>query len=72
MTYEEEKASALAQDAMSDSEYMSAALHQFGCVYGAERPERAWILTPFDTWEANPYYQGPPVRHPEEDADGHY
>jgi hypothetical protein len=36
---------------------------------GAEDRERAWILTPWDTWEPNPYYQGPPVRHPEDDGD---
>jgi hypothetical protein len=28
---------------------------------GAEDP----TLTFFDTWEQNPYYQGPPVPHPE-------
>ena len=32
---------------------------------GAEDPDRAWILTPWDTWERNPAYQGPPVMHPE-------
>jgi hypothetical protein len=34
---------------------------------GAERPEQAWILTPWDTWEPNPHYRGPAVRHPEDD-----
>ena len=36
---------------------------------GAEFPERAWILTDRDAWHANPYYKGPPVRHPEDDDD---
>jgi hypothetical protein len=36
---------------------------------GAERPERAWILTDYDTWERNPFYSGPPARHPEDDSD---
>lgn len=33
---------------------------------GAERPEDAWILTDWDTWEPNPYYHGPAVPHPED------
>lgn len=33
---------------------------------GQDRPDDAWILTDFDTWERNPYYQGPPVPHPED------
>jgi hypothetical protein len=36
---------------------------------GAERPERPWILTDYDTWERNPFYSGPPARHPEDDSD---
>ena len=58
----------MAQDCMSQGEYMTAALHQYGAAYGETMPERAWILTPFDTWEKNPYYVGPPVRHPEDDC----
>ncbi len=72
MTHEEERAAALEQDSMSNEAWMGAALEQYGAVYGAEAPDRAWILTPYDTWEPNPYYRGPPARHPEEDADGHY
>ena len=34
---------------------------------GAASPESAWILTDRDVWHANPYYQGPPVPHPEDD-----
>jgi len=36
---------------------------------GVERPNQAWILTDFDTWEPNPYYSGPPAPHPEFDCD---
>ena len=36
---------------------------------GAEDTGAAWILTPWDTWEANPHYKGPPARHPEEDPE---
>jgi hypothetical protein len=34
---------------------------------GAEQPDRAWILTDYDTWERNPFYHGPPAPHPEDD-----
>lgn len=33
---------------------------------GQDRPEAAWILTAWDTWEANPSYTGPAVPHPED------
>ena len=36
---------------------------------GREHPERAWILSDRDCWYANPFYEGPPVRHPEDDSD---
>jgi hypothetical protein len=40
---------------------------------GAANPERAWISTDRDVWHKNPFYQGPPVRHPEDDSeDGDY
>jgi len=32
---------------------------------GMDDQERPWILTPWDTWEANPWYTGPEVEHPE-------
>jgi hypothetical protein len=64
--YEEEKERVLAEEAMSEGEYMSEALHQYASAHGAERPQCAWILSPFDTWERNPYYNGPEVAHPED------
>jgi hypothetical protein len=33
---------------------------------GRDRLDRQWILTNYDTWVQNPYYKGPPQRHPEE------
>lgn len=36
---------------------------------GYEHPLLAWILTDRDVWHKNPYYSGPPVRHPEDDSD---
>lgn len=48
----------------SDGEWDRAAASEIG----AEHPERAWVLTDRDVWYANPYYSGPPVRHPEDDC----
>jgi hypothetical protein len=31
-----------------------------------DHPEQAWILTPWDSWEVNPFYHGPKVAHPED------
>jgi hypothetical protein len=45
----------------------SEACKEFAANVGSEDTERAWILTPFDSWERNPYYCGPAVPHPEED-----
>ncbi len=33
---------------------------------GANRPDREWLLTDWDTWERNPHYTGEPGPHPEE------
>lgn len=49
----------------TDSDWDRAAASELG----AANPDRAWVLTDRDVWHANPYYQGPPVRHPEEDHD---
>jgi hypothetical protein len=34
---------------------------------GMERPEQPWILTDRDVFLPNPFYNGPPVPHPELD-----
>jgi hypothetical protein len=47
--------------------YQQDAVREYTRTVGAEHPERAWILSPYDTWEANPFYTGPAVRHPEDD-----
>ncbi len=36
---------------------------------GAVNPQHAWVCTSRDSWEPNPFYSGPPVRHPGDDAD---
>lgn len=33
---------------------------------GRENKDRAWILSPFDSWHKNPFYTGPKVPHPED------
>ena len=42
------------------------ACREYAMNVGVERPEQAWILTDYDTWERNPHYHGPAVPHPEE------
>jgi hypothetical protein len=42
---------------------------QYTYVYGAERADEQWILSPYDTWERNPHYTGPDQGHPEDDYD---
>ena len=64
-----EREEALAQDALSQGAWNRMAVNQYAAAHGAEEPERAWILSPFDSWEPNPHYRGPPVRHPEDDSD---
>ena len=34
---------------------------------GEGHPEQEWILTPWDTWQRNPWFTGKPGRHPEDD-----
>jgi hypothetical protein len=48
------------------------ACREFARNIGEEFPERAWLLTSFDTWEPNPFYHGPKVPHPEADYDYDY
>jgi hypothetical protein len=46
----------------------SEACREYAANYGADHPERAWILTDYDSWERNPHYHGPSVPHPEDDT----
>ena len=47
----------------TDAEWDAAGAAQIG----SEDRDRAWILSDRDVWYANPYYNGPKVRHPEDD-----
>lgn len=59
---EAERLSGPATEAEADREYADNV--------GADRPECAWVLSDRDVWYRNPYYQGPAVRHPEEEDYG--
>ena len=45
----------------------ASAAREYARNVGSENPDRPWILTNYDTWERNPFYSGPPARHPEDD-----
>lgn len=43
------------------------AMREYAREVGAEKPQQAWILTDYDVWVKNPYYNGPEAPHPEDD-----
>jgi hypothetical protein len=43
------------------------AIDEYARNAGPYMAERAWLLTDWDVWVANPAYNGPPVPHPESD-----
>jgi len=45
------------------------ACREYAANVGMDRPNAAYILTDYDTWEPNPYYCGPKMPHPEEGVD---
>ena len=46
---------------------MQEAAQEYAANVGADHPDQEWICTQYDSWERNPFYQGLPGRHPEED-----
>lgn len=48
--------------------FIAQADRQYARELGREHPERAWILSDRDAWYQNPFYNGPPVPHPEDDC----
>jgi hypothetical protein len=42
--------------------------HEYAHNVGRQRPDQAWILSDRDVWYRNPFYSGPPVRHPEDEG----
>jgi len=67
-TSEEDYLTALDEEAAGPASPQQAA-REYAYNVGQERPDQAWILTGFDSWEPNPFYKGPPVPHPEADED---
>lgn len=47
---------------------MSDAVREYAENVGQENADRQWILSPYDSWERNPFYRGPAQPHPEEDC----
>lgn len=47
---------------------MTESVREYVRIVGADRPDQEWVLSPFDTWERNPYYRGKPGPHPEDEA----
>jgi hypothetical protein len=46
---------------------MSDAVKEYAHNLGHDNQDVAWILSPYDTWEKNPFYLGPKVPHPEDE-----
>ena len=55
------------QESLTQGQYMDEALSEYAQNAEIENTEVAWILSPFDTWERNPFYNGPEVGHPEDE-----
>lgn len=47
--------------------FMQEAVDEWIRNVGRDRPDHPWILSNYDTWHKNPFYNGPPRRHPEDD-----
>ncbi len=60
-----EREDALANENAPMSEHVA----EYTRNHGALRTDVAWISSPFDTWEANPFFVGPRPPHPESDPD---
>jgi hypothetical protein len=44
---------------------MQEAVREYAEVVGRDNADRQWVLSPYDTWELNPFYCGEPQPHPE-------
>lgn len=64
---EREREESFRHDSLSHTEWLVESVHHYAAVYGAEEPEKEYILSPFDTWHPNPYYTGRKGPHPEDD-----
>ncbi len=46
---------------------MTDAVREYARNVGADQADQQWILSPYDSWEKNPFYTGPDQGHPEDD-----
>jgi hypothetical protein len=51
---------------------IEATIKQWAFDVGRDRPDVAWLLSPYDTWETNPFYKGEPQPNPEAYQDLYY
>ncbi len=47
--------------------YIEEAVREWKFAVGRECPNECWLLSDYDTWERNPFYQGHEQPHPEYD-----
>ena len=45
---------------------VNEAIQEYAENVGVYFPDREYLLTSWDTWVKNPYYVGPPGRHPDD------
>jgi len=45
--------------------YFDEAIREWVWNVGRDNVDRAWLLSDYDTWHANPFYTGPEEPHPE-------
>jgi hypothetical protein len=45
------------------------AMREYAENVGRDNPDAAWIITPYDVWMENPFYDGPSVPHPDDYPD---
>ncbi len=55
------------EDDFSAPATMSEAVREWAYNVGRDNPDRQWLLSDYDTWELNPFYNGPDQGHPEDD-----
>jgi len=48
--------------------HIQGAVREYVSIVGQSHTDCQWILSPYDSWEKNPCYNGPDQRHPEEDS----
>lgn len=47
---------------------ISDAVQEYAENVGRDNANHQWILSPYDSWEINPFYRGPAQPHPEDDC----